>query len=306
MDFHHIIIPLLAGFILDAIIGDPHWMPHPIRLFGSVIAWFERHFNTGNHQKLKGLFTVLLLTSAVCSLFYFGIQAIYDIDALYYPVASIFVFFGLANRNLMDEAWKVEHALTKKGIEAGRKQLSFIVGRETAHLPENKIRIAVLETLSENLNDGVIAPLFFYAIGGVPLMMTYKMVNTMDSMIGYKSDRYKDFGLVAAKLDDVFNYIPARITALLMIIVSLKPKAFITVIRFGHKHASPNSGYPESALAGILNCRFGGPNTYHGKLVEKPYIGENDHQILTSDIRKACIINGLATLLAVFIIVLLA
>jgi adenosylcobinamide-phosphate synthase len=163
----------------------------------------------------------------------------------------------------------------------------------------------VLETLAENLSDGVVAPLFYYAIGGVPLLFAYKMVNTLDSMIGYKSERYRQFGCFAARTDDVFNFIPARITALLMLLVTFRWDVAPFVLKYGPKHASPNSGYPESAMAGILKCRFGGPNVYHGVLVEKPFIGETKREITAKDISKACAVNFAVATVAVVAIVLL-
>lgn len=223
---------------------------------------------------------------------------------LFYPVAIIMVFWGLANRNLIDEAQKVEGALTQEGTEAGRRQLSCIVGRDTSQLTPTQIRTAVLETLSENLSDGVIAPLFYYLLGGLPLMFAYKMINTLDSMIGYKSDRYRHFGRFAARLDDVANFVPARLTALLMIVVSMSGRGLRFIFKYGHQHASPNAGYPESALAGILSCRFGGPNVYHGKLVKKPYIGQAVRELTIKDLQKACAINHKTTLLMLILTLL--
>lgn len=305
MTFEYIVIPLIAGFLLDLLIGDPHWLPHPIRLFGNIIYFLEKKLNKNQFQKTQGMIMTLTLLCLTFFVFW-GIIKIALFDTyLYYIITSILAFYGLANRNLIDEAIMVEEKLSKEGIEAGRIQLSRIVGRDTKQLSENKIRIAVLETLSENLSDGVIAPLFYYAIGGIPLMFTYKLVNTLDSMIGYKSERFKKFGFFAAKTDDVFNFIPARITALLMIIVSLSKRALIFVFKYGNQHASPNSGYPEAALAGILNCKFGGPNVYHGKLVEKPFIGNNEREILKKDITKACLVNVFSSILFVIIIVLI-
>lgn len=158
-------------------------------------------------------------------------------------------------------------------MEAGRRRLSWIVGRDTSELSPKEIYTAVLETMAENLSDGVVAPLFYYALGGFPAMMAYKMVNTLDSMIGYKDERYRQFGCMAARLDDVLNYIPARLTALFMALVAYRPGLFRFIFRYCHQHASPNSGFPESAMAGILDCRFGGAHVYHGLLVEKPISG---------------------------------
>jgi len=228
-----------------------------------------------------------------------------SIELLYIGLASLGVFYGLANRSLIQESYKVMKALQGEGLEAGRKQLSYIVGRETSNLNEQQIRTAVLETLAENLSDGVIAPLFFYALGGVPAMLAYKMANTLDSMIGYKNDRFRQFGWFAARFDDVINFIPARITALLMVVLSFSWRGLAYIFRYGHRHSSPNAGYPEAALAGILNCRFGGPNVYHGILVEKPYIGKNVREITNRDFYRTCVLNFFTCLVMIGLICLI-
>jgi len=181
--------------------------------------------------------------------------------------------------------------------------LSWIVGRETNNLNEQQIRIATFETMSENLSDGVIAPLFYFLILGVPGAMAYKMINTLDSMIGYKNDRYIWFGKFAARLDDVANYIPARITAVLMLVVQFKISGISFVFKEGKKHSSPNAGYPEAALAYLLNCQFGGPNYYHGKLVEKPFIGNNNRKIEHEEIKTAHQINYTVSIVFCFLII---
>ena len=299
-----IIVPLLAGFTLDCLIGDPHFLPHPIRLFGKAISVGEAKFNRGKNRKLKGALLASCLIFTTYFIFKLGVTVLSAYQNLYFVVSSILVFYGLANRALIQEALRVILKLEKDGLEAGRQQLSMIVGRETAQLNENQIRTAVLETLAENLSDGVIAPLFFYFIGGVPAMLAYKMANTLDSMIGYKNTRYKDFGFFAAKLDDVLNFIPARLTAILMAVVAFNFRAIKFIFEYGKKHSSPNAGYPEAALAGILNCRFGGPNYYHGKLVEKPFIGANPRPVSTNDVYKACFINFAVTLLFIGVFIL--
>ena len=182
-------------------------------------------------------------------------------------------------------------------IEDGRRQVARIVGRDTSELTAQEVRTAALETLAENLSDGVIAPLFWLALLGTPGMMAYKMVNTLDSMIGYRTERYKEFGCWAAKIDDAANFLPARLTALLMIIAAGKPQLAGFVQRYGRQHASPNSGYPEAALAGILDCRFGGPHYYFGELFDKPYIGENDRPLTTADMLVAVRINRTAEII---------
>jgi adenosylcobinamide-phosphate synthase len=293
-------IPLVIGYLLDLLLGDPRWLPHPIRLFGTVITKGESLFNTGNFKFLKGAIFTIILCVSVFFFFYVTQNFVLKLNHVYYYLLTgIFVFYGLANKSLLQEGKEVFIALKSKGLEAGRKRLSWIVGRDTSCLDENQIRTAVFETLSENLSDGVIAPLFYYALGGLPAMMAYKMINTLDSMIGYKNEKYILFGKFSAHLDDVANYLPARITALLMVLVTLSKNGFVFVIRYGHLHASPNSGYPEAALAGILKCRFGGPNVYAGILVEKPYIGQTARAIQHKELSKVMYINHFVTLLMV-------
>lgn len=300
-----LIIPLFAGYLLDLFFGDPYIMPHPVKLFGRLISLADNHFNKGSFLVFKGMIISLILISIVWVILFTGLKSIAKLPLVYYPLASIMVYWGLANKCLIDEARLVQKALSEKGIEAGRKQLSNIVGRDTSNLNPNQIRTAVLETLAENLSDGVVAPLFYYALGGIPLMFAYKMVNTLDSMIGYKNDKYLHFGRFAAKLDDVANFIPARITAILMVLTTWNKRGFQFIFRYGNKHASPNSGYPEAALAGILNCRFGGPNQYHGIIVDKPYIGYNNRQLTYNDLQKALKINHMVTLASVLMIAII-
>lgn len=299
--FLYTIIPVLIGFTIDCIIGDPYKMPHPIRLFGNVIAFMEAHLNQGTRRKVKGILTCLLLVAATWGIFSVLQFMLSDYPILLYAFNSLFFFYGISNKSLIDEGMKVERFVQQGDLPGAREQLSWIVGRETSSLSFTQIRTATLETLSENLSDGVVAPMFYYAIGGIPLMMAYKMINTLDSMVGYKSERYRNFGFCSARLDDVANYIPARLTAFLMLIVPFSLRGFRFVKKYGHKHASPNSGYPESALAGILDCRFGGPNTYHGKVVDKPYIGTNDRELTHEDVQTACRVNLRVALIMVVV-----
>lgn len=303
MNHPEIIIPLILGFAADILVGDPHWLPHPVRLFGRLISFGEKWLNKGKHRKLKGAIMAVALVSAVFLFLLISLKVISVSFMLWTIITSMFVFYGLANHSLIKESLLVIKALKKEGIEAGRKRLGFIVGRDTAALNENQVRTAVLETLAENLSDGVIAPLFFYAVGGVPAMLAYKMTNTLDSMIGYKNERYKDFGLFAARLDDVLNFLPARITAFLMVLLTFSWRGLKFTFKYGRQHASPNSGYPEAALAGILNCRLGGPNYYSGKVVVKPYIGDNNRTVSDVDVYKACVINFASAIFFILLIV---
>lgn len=300
-----VILPLLIGSILDLLIGDPPRLPHPVIGFGKIISWGEKRLNTGTNKKLKGaLFSILLITGifVISHLIINGLTEVSILLAIIF--SSIMVFYCLAAKTLISEVREVFLAVDRS-VEEGRMQVARIVGRDTSQLDVQQIRTAALETLAENLSDGVIAPLFWYAVLGVPGMLAYKMVNTLDSMIGYKNERYKQFGCWAAYIDDIANYIPARITAALMVIVTGKWRVFKFINKYGRKHASPNSGYPESALAGILDCRFGGPNVYFGHIVEKPYIGTNPRLLTTDDMKKAIAVNFRSGMVMVIIVAIL-
>ena len=294
---------VIAAYLLDCLLGDPAWLPHPVVLFGKMISKGEHKLNKGEHRKLKGALLAISLVLLVFSATWSLLMLCREISPwLNVVLQIILVFFCLAGTTLIKEVRDVFLALDRS-LEEGRKQVARIVGRDTTRLSAQEVRKAALETLAENLSDGVIAPLFWYIILGVPGMMAYKMVNTLDSMIGYHSERYLHFGCFAARLDDVANYIPARLTALLMVLVAGKPRLLAFVKRFGRCHASPNSGYPESALAGILDCQFGGPHIYFGELFDKPYIGTNDRELTTADMRLAIKINRQTEILMVLITV---
>ena len=297
------VISLLLGWVLDLIFGDPQYLPHPIVWFGKAIAWGEHHLNHGLHRRLKGAFMSITLIVLVFVLTWLLRHYIISLPSLLgrgWGWVSLFdavvVFYCLAGTTLIREVRAVFLALDRS-LDEGRAQVARIVGRDTSELSAQEVRTAALETLAENLSDGVIAPLFWFTLLGTPGMLAYKMVNTLDSMIGYRTERYRDFGCWAARIDDVANYIPARLTALLMIVGSLRFSKWRFVMKYGRNHASPNSGYPEAALAGILDCRFGGPHYYFGQLFPKPYIGENDRPLTTADMKKAVRINRTAEIL---------
>lgn len=285
------LLSLIIGWMADRLIGDPRWIPHPVVAMGKIIAWGEKKYNKYEKRMLKGAVFAILLILSTFFLVYFiikGLDTIHPYLSLIF--STIMIFLCLAGKTLVVEVRDVFRALDSS-VEEGRIQVARIVGRDTSALSPQQIRTAALETLSENLSDGVIAPMFWFMLLGVPGMVAYKMVNTLDSMIGYKSVRYRQFGCWAARIDDIANYIPARLTSILMIIVSGKISLLSFVERYGSQHASPNSGYPEAALAGILNCRFGGPNVYFGELVDKPYIGSKDRELTTADMKTAIRIN---------------
>ena len=310
------ILPLLIGWFLDLLLGDPQWMPHPVVWFGKMISFGEKHLNKGKHRKLKGallsLFFVTFVFVVTWALLYMASLLAGNFDfslftlhfSLSTLLSSLIIFFCLAGTTLIREVRQTFLAVDRS-LKEGRKQVARIVGRDTSELSAQEIRTAALETLAENLSDGVIAPLFWLAIGGVPAMLTYKMVNTLDSMIGYRTDRYRDFGCFAAHLDDVANYFPARITAFLMVLASGRFTLLKFVAKYGPRHASPNSGYPEAALAGILGCRFGGPHTYFGQLFDKPYIGDHDRLLTTDDMHIAIRINRTSECIAILLLILI-
>ncbi|MDY3914423.1 MAG: adenosylcobinamide-phosphate synthase CbiB, partial [Phocaeicola sp.] len=283
--------------------GDPTSLPHPIVWFGNAISFIEKRWNKGCNRKIKGAISSIFLIIAsglIALLIYVGLYSIHWILALLFT--SIGTFYCLAGKTLIDEVTMVFYAVDHS-IEDGRKQVGRIVGRDTNNLSAQEVRAAALETLAENLSDGVIAPLFWYLCLGLPGIVMYKMINTLDSMIGYRNDRYKDYGCWAAHIDDIANYLPARITAFLMLAVCNKLKLLSFVWKYGKAHLSPNSGFPEAALAGILNCRFGGTHNYFGVEVYKPYIGENERPLSTTDMIISTRINKRVELVFVLFMV---
>ena len=303
-----ILIPnssLLLAWLLDRLLGDPSCLPHPVVLFGKMIAHGERLLNRGKCRVFKGALLAITLISVVVLATWTLVEIADDIN-IYIGIAvrAILVFYCLAGTTLIREVRQVFYAIDRS-LDEGRRQVSRIVGRDTSELTDEEVRKAALETLAENLSDGVIAPLFWFAIGGVPAMMGYKMVNTLDSMIAYHSPRYLKFGKVAARIDDIANYIPARLTALLMLIAAKRLYLIRFVMKYGPCHASPNSGWPEAALAGILGCRFGGPHKYFGETFNKPYIGDNDKPLTRQDMEIAVRINRIAETIAVILVILI-
>ncbi len=276
-------IEITLGFLLDLIIGDPQNPIHPIRIIGSLCKTIEKFFRKILKKSLKvaGLMTWILVILIVFLFNYYLLKGAYAINNIFGVVlASIMIYFCISTKALKVEGLKVVKYIIKDDIEGARKQLSYIVGRDTENLDKESILKAVVETVAENMSDGVIAPLFYAGIGGTPLAFLYKAVNTMDSMFGYKNDKYYDFGYFPAKLDDVFNYIPARLTGYFTVVIAFVlgldyKNSFKIYNRDKNNHSSPNSAHPEAAVAGALGVRLGGANYYFGKLVEKPTIGDN-------------------------------
>jgi adenosylcobinamide-phosphate synthase len=295
------------GFCLDQIIGDPWNIPHPIRLIGNLISFLDKTLlgktednkrNNRNNRRefVRGVFLciiVTVLTVAVTLGLMLGAYAIHPYAGI--ALESVLTCYILAAKSLRVESMKVYYALRDKTIEDARYAVSMIVGRDTANLDEKGIERAVVETIAENTSDGVIAPLIYTFIGGPVLGFLYKSINTMDSMVGYHNDRYEYFGRAAAKLDDVVNYLPARISALLMILAAFiggksfsGKDAFRIFKRDRYNHKSPNSAQTESACAGALSLQLAGDAYYFGKLVKKPFIGDPVREIELDDIKRAC------------------
>ena len=289
------VLPLLAGFLLDCILGDPYSLPHPIRLIGRLISALEKWARNAFANNLTAGGTILalivLLTSAGIPLAVLFLC--YRVNIWLGAAAeSILCYYMLAARCLRNESMKVYRAISENDTEKARTAVSMIVGRDTKPLDRNGIIRAAVETVAENTSDGVTAPMLYMGLGGAVLGFFYKAANTMDSMIGYTSEKYLHIGKFAAKLDDVLNYIPSRLTALLMIlsagILRLDMKNAWRIWRRDRRnHASPNSAQTEAVCAGALDVRLAGDAYYFGELHKKPFIGDNIREIENEDIRRA-------------------
>lgn len=300
------IFAFIAGFVLDLLIGDPHFIPHPVRLIGSFISFLDKRLNCDagyniSEKKLnlikykRGMilaFTVIFATFAISVII---IVAAYSINLYAGVIAeAVMTWQILATKCLRVESMRVYDALRTDGVDAGRRAVSMIVGRDTSVLDAAGVTRAAVETIAENTSDGVIAPMLYTAIGGPVLGFVYKAVNTMDSMLGYKNDKYMYFGRFAARLDDVVNFIPARISAYLMIAAAFiggrqfdGKNAYRIFKRDRFNHASPNSAQTESVCAGALRVQLAGDAVYFGKLVKKKYIGDGLREIEYEDIKRA-------------------
>ena len=290
-------IAFVCGFVLDLLFGDPHWMPHPIRAIGALIVGLQKRLldlqtrdeKKELHRGIVLVVLVLLCTGFVAAGILCGAYWLHPVAGI--SVEAVMTYQILATKCLKDESMKVYTSLNAEGLEAGRKAVSMIVGRDTNVLDENGVVKAAVETVAENTSDGVIAPMLYTALGGPVLGFVYKAVNTMDSMVGYKNEKYLYFGRAAAKLDDVVNFIPARISAYLMILAAYiggkafdGKQAYRIYKRDRRKHASPNSAQTESVCAGALGVQLAGDASYFGKVVKKPYIGDAHRAVEREDI----------------------
>jgi adenosylcobinamide-phosphate synthase len=303
-----IIWALILGYGLDLILGDPEWLYHPVRLIGRFISYMEKKLRArgGDLRKSAVLLTAstVLVSAAAAGLIILVSGLFGRWPRLIYM--ALMDWMGIAVTSMAKEARGVKRALNES-VEAGRKQVSRIVGRETRELSGEEIVKATVETVSENTTDGVISPLIYAAIGGPVLLWAFKAASTLDSMVGYMDEKYRDIGWSSAKLDDVLNYIPARITALLMcaaaFIAGLDAKNALRIVRRDHaNHLSPNCAWSEAAAAGALHIQLGGTHTYFGKTVVKPTIGDADRAAVPEDITKANRLLYVTSLLAVCII----
>ena len=310
------IASMLAGFLMDLLLGDPYWLPHPIRLIGNWISFLEKRLlgskteekhTTPEQEKRRGMLLVLAVLSStvfVTAVLLLGAYRLHPY--LGAVIESIMTYQILATKCLKVESMKVYQELKKGDIAASRKAVSMIVGRDTECLDETGVAKAAIETVAENTSDGVIAPMIFTAIGGPILGFFYKAVNTMDSMVGYKNEKYQYFGSAAAKFDDVVNYIPARLSAWLMILASAIThmdwkNAKKIFLRDRYNHKSPNSAQTESVMAGALDVQLAGDAWYFGKLCKKPTIGDAIREIEPEDIRRSHTLLYMTAVLALVV-----
>lgn len=320
MDWSHIVlyhsVALVLGVLLDRIIGDPYWLPHPIRAIGALIAALDKQLmdvrltrkRVPKTERLLGVVAAFVVLLAVGLTTALALTASYWLNRYFgMTVEAVLTAYLLAGKSLRVECIKVRDALTDGSLTDARLAVSMIVGRDVDALDSSGVTRAAVETSAENLSDGVIAPLFYAALGGPILGMLYKAVNTMDSMVGYRNDRYENYGKFSARLDDVVNFVPARLSAFLAIgtaaILGYDAKNALRIFkrdRFNHK--SPNSAQTESVYAGALGLRLAGPAQYFGKLVDKPYIGEETRSIEPNDITRACDITDCAEYLGVALV----
>ena len=285
---------LLAAYALDLVLGDPPSWPHPVRWLGRLIAAGEEPLR----RRLASPRLAGAVLAGACVLAAAGSAALLVWLAtaghpwLGWLTSVLLLYWAMAVRDLADHAWAVYRPLLQGDLPGARAALSYIVGRETAALDQAGIIRATVETIAENMVDGIISPLFYAALGGAPLAWAFKAVSTLDSMVGYKTPRYREFGWAGAKLDDLANWLPARLSGLFFTLAARLlgldwRRTWQIFVRDGRRHASPNAGWPEAAVSGALGLRLGGPNVYHGTLMEKPWIGDPLREPELADIARA-------------------
>lgn len=302
-------LALPAAFAMDLILGDPPRWPHPVRWMGRAILWLEPWFRR-RFEKLEiaGFFFALSLVGTTWALGAMVLRLLQTWHPLIGFVGEcLLLYFSLATRSLAQAGMAVFRALQEDGPDAARKAVGMIVGRDVSALDETGISRAAVESVAENLVDGVIAPLFYAVLGGAPLALAYKMANTLDSMVGYRNERYLLFGRASARLDDVLNWIPARLTVPLTalgaaLLGGQGRRALETGWREGRHHTSPNAGYAEASFAGALGVRLGGPSVYHGITVSKPWLGADFADVGPNDIPRACHLMVLTALIGLLLL----
>lgn len=305
-------LDIVVAVILDFFIGDPESFPHPVKLMGKMISFEEKLARklakTSKELKIAGLFIVIFNMLTAFFVPFFILNNLKEYKLAYHIVNIYLIYSCIAARCLHDEAMKVYKALDKS-LEEGRKRLSYIVGRDTENLSSEEVIRADVETVAENTSDGVIAPILYVMIFGAPGGLCYKFINTMDSMLGYMNEKYIDLGFFPAQNDDLFNFIPSRLTGVLMCLSSIfrfdAKNGFKIMIRDRSNHKSPNCAYPEGAVAGLLNVQLGGDNYYFGKVVHKPKIGDSIRELEKNDIKRTIEIMYRAEILLLLIYALM-
>ncbi|MCP4113478.1 MAG: cobalamin biosynthesis protein CobD [Desulfobacteraceae bacterium] len=294
-----------SAFILDLFLGDPVYPFHPVRIIGNrIIVPIERLLRFAKFDGRAGGFILLIFTLLISGGTVFTINYYLKEYSIAYYIFNLYLIYScIAVKDLRVHVGKVMESLEQDNIEQAREQLGAIVGRETSQLEPEEISRACVETLAENLSDGIIAPLFYAFAGGAPLAVFYKAANTMDSMVGYKNEQYEKFGYFPAKFDDFMNWIPARLSLILVMLAGKKYSqnwtgAWKIAANERHNHTSPNAAHPEAAMAGVLNLRLGGPNYYHGERVEKPYINKHGNPVGPDNVRAAWNIAFSASIIA--------
>ncbi|MGR3292382.1 MAG: adenosylcobinamide-phosphate synthase CbiB [Candidatus Scalindua sp.] len=303
-------LPVQIGiaFLLDMMIGDPRWFPHPVRMIGVCIEYVERILRRlVPSERVAGIFLTFIIVVGTYLVTYQILVFFYELRwSLGILVSIIIIFFSLSTRDLLRETGNVLKALKSGDLKQARKNLARIVGRDTHNLSEQQVAAGCIETSAENIVDGIIAPLFYAFIGGPALAMAYKSINTLDSMVGYKNEKYLNFGWASAKLDDIANFFPARIAAIILPISSLicgkdYSNSVKILKRDGQKHPSPNSGIPEAAIAGALRIRLGGPSIYNDISSYKPFIGDPQKSVCPDDINSTSRIVMVSAIISVVI-----
>lgn len=305
---------VLFAYLLDLILGDPRWLPHPIRWIGRYISFLEdkiRIFaDTPLSEKIGGVFLFIIVVGTVFGLAWVLLYFSFLISHFAFLILSVFIaYVSLSIKSLKDEALSVTNAVENISIVEARKRLKNIVGRDVGNLSKDEIYRAVTETVAENTSDGIVAPLFYLALGGPALALAYKAVNTLDSMVGYKNEKYKNLGWFSARMDDIVNFIPARITAILMVFASFILRfnwrdSLKIIWRDAKKHPSPNAGFPEAAVAGALGLQLGGTNYYFGAPHHRPLIGDEKTGFTSESVSNTLKIMHLTAFIGVCMLLL--